>query len=221
MKSFTKFGLFMSFAIASLTITPVLAQLPFTSDSHPSQETRKYPPAPDTGTPDGQRTPGGSRPELITCKNTNQPLTALVPKNAKGLTAVEHPSFWFYIPYSPEDVESIEFSLHNRDEKSTLYRTSLQLTKIPGIIEISLPPSSDYSLQLNQTYHWYFTVECKSNKQLLILDGWITRVNLSSELWYDQLTNLAKQYFLNRQNTEVKQAFLNLLKSVGLETLVE
>lgn len=187
----------------------------------------QLPPAPDTGTPDGQRTPGGTRPEFIAaCKQTAQPLTALVPQNGKGLTTAEYPSFWFYIPYAAKDMHSIEFSLHNREEKTTLYRTSLQLTNIPGVIGIPLPSSLKYSLKLNQSYHWYLIVNCKSKRTFendIVLDGWVRRVQPSPNqvFWYDELTNRAKRYLLEPQNPEVKDAWTKLLKSVGLEGIAQ
>ncbi|MGB7442755.1 MAG: DUF928 domain-containing protein [Coleofasciculaceae cyanobacterium] len=192
------------------------------------------PPAPDTGTPDGNRTAGGTRG---TCKQkentqTDKPLTALVPENAKGLTTSEHPVFWFYIPDVPEDVDSIEFSLHNQEEKITLYRTSIQLTQTPGIIGVSFPSDPEYVLELNKNYHWRFIVYCPQQEMsddpaiLLELDGWVTRVQQSPDLenqviWYDELTNLARRYLDEPQNSEVKGAWLELLKSVGLEELAQ
>jgi hypothetical protein len=185
------------------------------------------PPAPETGTPDGQRTPGGTRPEVKTaCKQADPPLTALVPKSGKGLTTAEYPSFWFYIPYAPEDIHSIEFSLHNREETHTLYRTSLRLTNTPGAIGISLPPNPKHSLKLNESYHWYLIVSCQPKETFendIVLDGWVTRVQRSPNqiIWYDSLTNLAKRYILEPQNTEVKNAWVKLLSSVGLEGIAQ
>lgn len=214
-------------AIASFTSNPDLGWI-----QSSSQEIANLPPAPETGTPDGQRTPGGTRPELtVACKQTDQPLTALVPENGKGLTTAENPVFWFYVPYAHEDITSIEFSLHDREETTTLYRTSLQLTKTPAAIAISLPPSMEHSLQLNQSYHWYFIVNCKPKEAFendIVLDGWVTRVqrrpNLESQsevIWYDELTNLAKIYLSEPQNTKVKNDWTKLLKSVGLEGLAQ
>jgi hypothetical protein len=182
-------------------------------------------PPPDCSIPDGQRTPGGTvagGPEA--CKRTDKSLTALVPENAQGLTTAEHPSFWFYIPYAPEDIRFIEFSLHDRNDTTTLYQTSLQLTKTPGVISISLPPSPEHSLKLNESYHWRLIVNCdrkETSENVLELDGWVTRVQQSPNqaIWYDELTNLAKRYLSNPQNPEFKKAWIELLKSVGLEEL--
>ena len=193
-----------------------------------SQVIADLPPVPGEGTPDGQRTPGGTRPELSeACKPTDKPLTALVPGNGKGLTTAEYPVFWFYIPYAAEEIHSITFSLHHRDETTTLYRTSVQLTQTPGVIGIPLPQSPEYDLKVNESYHWYFTVKCQpketSEEDDIVLDGWVTRVEQGSNLvlWYDKLTNLAKRYTLEPQNPEMKRAWVELLRSVGLEGLAQ
>lgn len=213
--------------IASFISNPAAKGIPSSS-----QAIAGLPPAPDTGTPEGQRIPGGTRPELTeACGRTNQPLTALVPKNGKGLTTAEYPVFWFYIPYTGEEIDSIEFSIHNRDETVTLYRTSLQPTKTPGVIGVPLPPIPKHSLKLDQSYHWYLVANCKPTETFenaLVLDGWVTRVEQSpnlkrqfSVIWYDELTNLAKRYLAEPQNTEAKNAWVNLLNSVNLQRLAE
>lgn len=203
----------------------------FTSTSAPgwtqpsSPTIAGMPSAPDTGTPDGRRTPGGTRPELSqACKQTDKPLTALVPENGKGLTRAEHPVFWFYIPYTPEDVHSIEFSLHDRNETTTLYRTSLQLPKTPGVVGIPLPQNPEHSLKVNESYHWRLIVNCdrtETAENILELNGWVTRVQQSPKAWYDELTNLVKRYLSEPQNLEVKKAWIELLKSVDLEDLAK
>ncbi|MEW6493441.1 MAG: DUF928 domain-containing protein [Cyanobacteriota bacterium] len=203
----------------------------FTSISAPgwtqpsSPKIAEIPPVPDNGTPNGQRTPGGTRPELsAACKQTDKPLTALVPENGKGLTTAEHPVFWFYIPYASGDIHSIEFSLHDRKETTTVYRTSLQLSKTPGVVGISLPPSPEHSLKVNESYHWRLIVNCdrkETAENILELDGWVTRVQQSPNLWYNELTHLAKRYLLEPQNPEVKKAWTEALRSVGLEELAQ
>jgi hypothetical protein len=180
------------------------------------------PQPPDNKTPVGRRTPGGSRGGA--CKQTDKPLTALVPENAQGLTTAEHPVFWFYVPDAPEDIHVIEFSVHDQNDTATLYRTSVQLSKTPGVVGIPLPPSPEHSLKLNESYHWRLIVNCDPNEtseNVLELDGWVTRVQQSPNPWYDNLTNLAKRYLSEPQNPEVKTAWTALLKSVELEELAQ
>ena len=209
-------------AIASFTSNPALGWTQLTSPV-----IANIPPAPDTDTPDNQRTPGGTRGGACkqTDKQTDKPLTALVPiKGSESLTTAEHPVFWFYVPDAPEEIHTIEFSVHDRDEKETLYRTSVQLTKTPGVVGIPLPPSPKHSLKLNESYHWRLIINCDANEtseNMLELDGWVTRVQQSSNPWFDNLTNLAKRYLSEPQNPEVKTAWIELLKSVGLEGLAQ
>ncbi|KYC37381.1 hypothetical protein WA1_48130 [Scytonema hofmannii PCC 7110] len=197
------------------------------------QEIAALPPVPSRGTPNGQRTPGGTRTpdgkidgKIGACKPTDKLLTALVPEDAKGLTTVEHPVFWFYIPYAPKEVHSVEFSLHDQQETTTIYRIPLQLTKTPGIYSISLPPNSEKALKLNEPYHWYFKLNCDPQEKLendIVLDGWVTRVqpNTSQIIWYDKLTDLSKRLFSNPKNSQVKKDWEEFLKSVGLEGLAQ
>jgi hypothetical protein len=190
-----------------------------------SQVIADLPPAPGEGTPtNGKRTPGGTRGGA--CKQTDQPFTALVPENAQGLTAAEHPVFWFFIPDAPEDIQSIEFSLHDRNDTTTLYRTSLPLTRTQGVIGIPLPSNPEYSLKLNESYHWRLIINCDQKETskdpiVLELEGWVTRVQQSPNLWHDELTNLAKRYLSEPEKPEVKKAWVKLMQSVGLEGLAQ
>jgi hypothetical protein len=226
-------ALLPDYAIAQTSRPDAIAR--FSSNSAPggtqasSLVIYELPPSPGTGTPNDQRTSGGTRGG--TCKKTDRSFTALVPKeNRKSLTTAEHPVFWFYIPDAPNDIQAIEFSLHdqNQNETTTLYRTSLQLTKTPGVIGIPLPSSPEKSLKLNESYHWRLIVNCdpkQTSENILELDGWVTRVqqspNVQGVIWYDELTNRAKRYLLEPQNPEVKNAWVQLLKSVGLEELAQ
>lgn len=225
-----------------LAFVTVLAIASFTSNLAPgwtqpsSPVIAELPPPPGTGTPSGSQGTGGTRryEQIGTCKQTDKPLTALVPeKGNQGLTTAEHPVFWFYIPYAPEDIHSIEFSVQNWDEQTTVYQTSVQLSQTPGIIGISLPPSPKHSLKLNKSnqlsYQWSLNVNCKakqpSEQDDMVLDGWVTRVQPSPKLvgviWYDELTNRAKRYLSAPQNIEVKKAWAELLESVGLKGLAQ
>jgi hypothetical protein len=214
-------------AIAGFTINPapgwtqtnlqVIANLPLA----------KMPLPPGTGSPDDQQTPGGSRGGA--CKQTDKRLSALVPKKAdESLTTADNPVFWFYIPDAFEDIYSIEFSLHDLNDTTTLYRASLQVTKTPAVIGIPLPLSPNYSLKLNESYRWKLIVNCTAQakpEDVIALEGLVTRVqrspNLLGVIWYDELTNRAKQYLLEPQNPVVRKTWAELLKSVGLEELAQ
>jgi hypothetical protein len=103
----------------------------------------RYPPA-DNGT--------GTRGN---CMEKSPPLTRLVgSSNNLALTVNDYPTFWVYVPYTPEEAPSGEFSLH--DGKNDIYRTRFQLPATPGIVKISLPPTTK-GLEIGKTYRWYLT----------------------------------------------------------------
>ncbi|MEA5573008.1 DUF928 domain-containing protein [Calothrix sp. UHCC 0171] len=212
------------------------AQLLGQAASPPSKPASKPPPAPSTGTPKGNSTPGTTRPEM-TCKQTAQPLTALNANNGSDFTISANPSFWFYVPYTQEDIKHAEFLLLDGRESTTIYQTEIKLAAKPGLIQLSLPANS---LQPNQTYRWYLMVNCRasrSNEPDAVVDGWIHRKMLDDypqkhksqkldfytkhHLWYDAIALLAQQRFQYPDNPEIQAAWNNLLKVLGKESVAQ
>lgn len=195
---------------------------------------QKPPEPPQTPPPSGNREPGGGLGESsLSCKSTNKPLTALMPINSQGKTISQHPTFWFYIPYAPEDIHSAEFSLLTEDERTRIYQASFQLPATPGIISISLPSSLPSPLEEGKFYHWYLKLSCAGNtssQSERVVNGWVQRVTTTSnpssgaatpDLWYDTLTDLANRRLASPQDEKLKNDWANLLKSVGLEGLAQ
>lgn len=201
------------------------------------------PPAPDTGTPKGDSTPGTTRPSA-TCPKTSKPLTALVANNGSDYTLLEHPTFWFYIPYAPDQINYMEFLLLDGDERQTIYRTAVKLTEKSGIIKVTIPSKPQYAFKLNEIYRWYFKVNCKpkqTNQPELVLNGWVQRQPMNSKLknhiemaqsqeylvyrenklWYDAIASLAQQYFANPENRQLNEDWANLLKFIGYAWVVQ
>lgn len=192
--------------------------------------------SPDKGPPPGRRVPGGDLdPTNPNCKKTSQPLTALVPTNSQGKSTSERFTLWFYVPYTPEDITSAEFSLLNRDETEYVYQTRFTLPKTPGIVSISLPLSAKNALETWKFYRWYLTLKCKgstSNAPDIEMDGWVKRIastpsttnqinTATPEIWYDDVNNLANRLLASPQDTKLKQEWTELLKSVGLAHLAQ
>jgi hypothetical protein len=94
-----------------LGITAVLLMLPTNAVADLS--------APDTGTPEGEREPGTTRPE-INCPETAHPVTALVHNQGSDITRNPQPTLWFYIPYSRETVQRLQFVLWDERERDLL-----------------------------------------------------------------------------------------------------
>lgn len=222
-----KIAFAIALSIISVPFYPVLAQQGSgTLENQNQLNARRERP------PKGSSTSGGGLgSSSASCNNTGQRLTALVPRHVEQrLTTSEYPTFWFYFPYSSQEIESIEFSLHHRDEK-VIYRTSFKPSKTPGIIGIRLPAIPKYALQLNQYYHWYLVIKCQqSNRnQRVAVDEWVQRVPLTPEsevknntanpeIWYDALSRLAEQRLSNPQNEQLERDWSNLLTSADLDS---
>lgn len=231
------FALIIPLLITSFTGTEYSTPRPLNSSF---QISKTPPPAPETPLPPGKRVPGGTRNPLGSCQQTNPPITALMPENSQGKTISEHPIFWFYIPYTSEEITSAEFSLNDENENN-IYRISFKVSQKPGIISIPSPPEPKYFLKPDQYYHWYLEIKCKSNqnstsdivvnqssKPDIVLEGWVQRITfnptsepnfITPEIWYDFLTQVAQRRLNSPSNSTLNNEWTTLLKSVGLEQI--
>ena len=245
---------FVSFTIPSR----LLAQSPTTNDtSKPPNNTSK----PSNNTPDskprrqpqrqqqdkidfssygrpGNRAGGGSRSP---CSSKSIPLTALIPESNWGKTVAATPTFWFYVPYSPDEAPSGEFVL--QDEKyNDVYRTPFTLPQTPGFVSLTVQ-SPQASLQPDKWYFWSFKLYCgEKSSTPVFVEGWVQRVALTSELeqqlkaatqdyavysangiWYDAVDRLARLRLADTQNVLLNREWVELLESrgVGLNQLTQ
>ena len=189
----------------------------------------------DVGRP-RRRIGGGSRGPCRVADNP--PLTALAPDNSAGLTVAEAPTFWFYVPYTLNADNSLEFVL--KDENNEVYKTRFSGNQTaPGIVNLPLPTT--ISLEANKDYNWYMLVYCDSQNpnRFVYVDGLVRRIERSDinsqlesatpqertalyateGLWYDTLTNLANNLRLSPNNRQFHADWTNLLRSVDLESL--
>ena len=187
----------------------------------------------------GRRQGGGSRSPIPVSKI---PLTALVPENNIGTTVRDRPSFWFYVPYRPQQVGTVEFVLQDEREND-VYRQTFALSATPGVVNLKLPQDAP-SLTVNQSYHWYFKLDYDDfpSASANFVEGWVERISLSPDLaalrqkkkvatyqeygkesvWFDSLDNLA-QLRLNSDNPQLKHDWNQLLsaKGIGLDEIVK
>lgn len=233
--------MFRPYLQLAFSISLALISLAFYSASVQTQPTilvsqTPPPPPPRTPPPDNRRVPGGGLdPTNPFCKKTNKSLTAFVPTKNPVLTTSEHPTFWFYVPYAPENINSGEFSLVTQDGKQRIYRASIKLPRVPGIVSISLPPSSEYALKEGEFYRWYLKLNCEPytrSQPDLVVSGWVQRValtperqrqinTLTSDIWYDALTNLANRRLASPQDEALKNEWIRLLESAQLENFAQ
>ncbi|MBE9096498.1 DUF928 domain-containing protein [Tychonema sp. LEGE 07203] len=187
-----------------------------------------------TNPPSNTKPGGGLDPTNLSCKKTDRPLTALSPRNNFRSTTSEHPTFWFYIPYSPEDIKKGEFVLLTFDEKTLIYETAFEPPKTPGIVSISLPPSPEYALEEGKSYRWYLRLYCKNSRRSgsdLAVDGWLNRVAATAEtersidagapdIWYDSLTRLGNLLLVS-PDEKSRNDWNKLLESIGEKELAK
>ncbi|MBW4510709.1 MAG: DUF928 domain-containing protein [Scytonematopsis contorta HA4267-MV1] len=222
-----------AFVLCIVNFLPASAQ---SSKSELSNSQAKETDGSRRGRPSG-RTATGSRGD---CLSVNVPLTALIPVSNQGLTVAEHPHFWIFVPYQSNNIASGEFVLQD-EQSNDVYRTNFTLPQTPGIVNISLEKAKP--LQVNKKYQWFFKLYCSSEKlsDPLFVKGWIQRIAKNPELerklaaattpekrftiysqnniWYEAVTELAKQ-LLKSQNNSLSSDWNNLLKHVGLQSLI-
>ena len=219
---------------------PIVLQMSLTAIAAPIK--LKLPPPPGRGIA-GNRSAAASRD---TCPTVAQPLTALVPEYRSpqpnrvwGLTGMERPTFWFYIPYPKSSIASIYFTLQdesNPADTKIVHQITIAANQNPGVMPIVLPKSSP-PLAANLPYHWFLklNMDCRSGQRPIFVDGWVQRreihrtlsglastpaaqIALSAEngLWYDALSTLANLRSNQPQDPKLKQDWQNLLDSIDL-----
>lgn len=222
--------------------TPFLA-----SSSHAVLFNRPKPPS--RGTPGNAGRGGGSRSCLaLATKSPNQvlnSLNALVPESKRGnttevwgYTLVEHPSFWFYIPYSPESIKDMELTL--LDERGeTVQTVPVAVPSNAGVIQVQLPKGKP-GVQAGQFYNWFFKVRgnCAENT-IAFVEGWISRsadsalatqldqaapeskltMLAQNGIWYDALTAAGQQSEAGQGKAAEATAWAALLQQADMGAL--
>lgn len=182
----------------------------------------------------GDRTGGADRGN---CPAVKPPLTALIPISNFGKTLAERPTFWFFVPYSNQQVKAGEFVLQDR-EGNDIVRTSFKLPNQPGFVSFTIPTNAS-SLEINKDYRWYFNLYCDVKKlsSPITVEGWIQRIQMSLEIqsqintnqsskyvvyeqngiWFDAIANLAELRIKNPQNSTFNEAWNRLFQTKGVE----
>jgi hypothetical protein len=248
-----------TYAITMALISLTSYTMPATAQSDVASNNRdrlrvhfvQQPQLPDNGAPTGRRKGAAGRGNCA----TEPRLTALVPAIEKNLTenggkatyvwgktSVEYPTFWFYVPYSPTSLRSVQFVL--QDGEDDVYRTPVTLPKTPGIVSLRLP-STVKPLEVGKMYHWFFKVNIDCAPQQLshakdYVEGWVQRVELNpivtrqletatpqqriaiyaeNGIWHEALTMLADLRLVEPQAATLKDDWTKLLQSAGLSDI--
>ena len=230
--------IFTAIAANCIILFPLSAS---TQENAENQEDSQLSSPPNTGTPEDSSSPGGTRTEserIAGCRGKKDAIASLTGNKIKELTVSDYPSFWFYIPYTSDEIDRLEFALEDTQAKRTIYQTPIQLSET-GIVEVTLPQQSQYAIERNKNYTWYLKGYCNSEDVDIALSGWIRRISLDSQLQkqletsgsqkyqvylqntilYDAITALAKQYQTKPENLQIKNAWSDLLDMLGLKQL--
>ena len=183
-----------------------------------------------TGRPNTRTSGGTKNPD---CPKVDPPMTALVPEDM-GLTVSNSPTFWFYIPYNSQEVQTGEFVLQDEEGERDIYRTTFNFSPTPGIVSIPLPENLPKSLEIERPYLWLFLVFCnrEDTDANVVLEGYVQRVKGNSNfqiysdyankgIWHDALTDLAERLRREPQEPKLKGYWKKLLKAAGLESFAE
>jgi len=215
---------------------------------HPPLWAQKTPLPPDNGAPT-QREGAATRGPCI--QKGDKRLTALVPlvqysdssQDANyevvwGKTAASRPSFWFYVPYTLNSEQPIEFMLRDEAGKEIYQATLTGLETKPGVVGFQLPPTVP-ALEVGKRYHWFFSVYCTQEVPILVA-GWVERVELNpslvaeleqatsrekvalyqkANLWHEAITTLAELRRQNPEDANLKAEWLDLLHSIDLNAI--
>ncbi|MEH2199759.1 DUF928 domain-containing protein [Nostoc sp.] len=251
-----------SYTSLLVSLTPVVAEPTLVSSPSVGAARRKHPsdaktilaqattynqPALPPGPPPGGRVRGGAKRSIGGCPITKHDLTALVSFtkansviNVWGKTTVEHPSWFFYVPYTKDLPYAVEFVLQDRDSNE-IYKKAIALPQKPGVIRVSLPTTA-LALEINKQYRWFFTINCdqEKNSPPTFVEGVITRIELNpaivkelqttellkryaiyaqNGIWYDALTTLAQLRQKNPKDAALQTEWQNLLGSTHLDDI--
>ncbi|MFN6516889.1 MAG: DUF928 domain-containing protein [Nostoc sp. CreGUA01] len=210
----------------------------------------EQPPVPPGRTPGGRVRGGATRGDGNACPTAKPNLTALVPfteeadevVNVWAQTTLERPSWFFYMPYTKDVGNVVEFVLQDKDSNQ-VYKKAIALPDKPGVVRVSLPSTAP-ALELNKEYRWFFSVNCDKQKNApwTYVEGVIERVDLSQSLikeletaeplqrytiyaqkglWYEALGILAQLREKNSEDPTLQAEWENLLASIRLDDVAK
>jgi hypothetical protein len=166
----------------------------------------------------GRRRGGGSRND---CPKLQIPVTALVPGDETGKksilssTVATFPSFWVFLPKLPQNINTGEFVLQDR-EGEDIYRGMVNLPQKSGITEIKLPSQPEYALEEGEKYQWYFKVFCgqpDKKPQYFHVNAWVKRIAATPALAKELQANQSQEYKIYAKNNILHDAVSDLATS--------
>ncbi|MCL1463894.1 DUF928 domain-containing protein [Argonema galeatum] len=177
------------------------------------------PPAPKTGTSGRPQSGGATRPGESKCPNANTRPIAFMPDSLQ--TTLASPIFWFYVPYSPNDVDSFSFVILDEQDRYVIPPKNIKLSGTPGFISLS-PPSQ--SFEVGKRYRWYFSIYCdpQNEEDRISWNGTLQRIASTSTEnvdWYRPLLFLAERRRTNSIDPELKAEWDKLMESLNFSNI--
>lgn len=192
----------------------------------------------------GSSVSGGRRDPMVCPQDASMPRTdsgliALSPTTKPGTTLAERPSFLVYVPKT--NAKTAEFSL--RDSKGRgVYRTTLALTNMSGILSLNLPVQAP-PLKVGEQYTWAFAVICDPNRRLndRFVTGMVRRIEFDSarlgqiqqtplrarvalyqkaDAWYDTLTALLELQRTQPNDPSIQAMWDEFLQAGGVSVML-
>jgi hypothetical protein len=157
-----------------------------------------------------------------------------------GTTVSANPTLFWYVPETEAKFAQLVV-YDNPDKKNEIYQTTLALNGTPGVVKLSLPAT--VALEPGKEYRWHFGLICnrEDRSQDKFVEGVIERTELSSEqktklaqateplkqaevyagatVWQETLTILAQLRHDRPNDSDITEAWEELLKSVQLKDI--
>ncbi|MGK7889261.1 MAG: DUF928 domain-containing protein [Leptolyngbyaceae cyanobacterium] len=180
----------------------------------------------DWGEPhDGNQTGAGTRE---TCPQTDYPLVALMPEGVNwSLTTQSYPTFWFYLPYTRDQVATAIFVLE--DETGVIYHElPIVLPEEPGFYRFTIPNNLP-PLQAEVEYFWALKLFCSLDSIVpIFVNGEVEfaevdatlqsdyQAYIDDRIWLDAVNLLMQQRIQEPDNLDLFKDWQRLMLSGGI-----
>ncbi|MGJ3249108.1 MAG: DUF928 domain-containing protein [Elainellaceae cyanobacterium] len=183
----------------------------------------------------GSQTSGDPRDE---CPQVDVPLTALMPDTHWGKSTSQTPTFWFYVPYTSQQIDRGEFVLQDAEGFDVIEPIQFALPATPGFVRLTLPESVPV-LEAGVDYSWAFQLYCdRESRTPIFVEGWIQReiptdeisnqleagliptyqVYWENGIWFDAVDALMQAWQEHPTNGVLETEWIRLLQEGGLDT---
>lgn len=187
-----------------------------------------------------RREGAGTRGPSDRCMAGPLPFMSLTPSDNFSLTTSTTPAFFWYVPTT--DAAMAEFRVLDRTDRE-IYATSVNLTGVPGVVSLQVPPQVATQLNPGVDYIWQFSLQCSLTdpSKNPFMEGIFQRIAPAAELtsaleaaktpreiasvyanagiWHEAIATLAVQRCTRPTDSSLSASWQTLLRSVNLDRL--